>query len=103
MARKRTLEFEGWGNIGEPPYLLSLLATSPLTCAFYKSLLCSPLRMESLLTGSSRDCSSYNMEFCWVGVQMTPKKKDRSRGVWWWYIIIFSEEARLRRAKTMNA
>ena len=28
------------------------------------------------------------MDLCLVGVQMTPRKKDRSRGVWWWYIII---------------
>ena len=98
-ARKRTHAFEGWGNKGEPPCLLSPLATSPLACAFYHSLLCSPLGMESLLRGSCRGCWSYNMELCLVGVQMTPRKKNRSRGVGCWYIIILLRGSEAKTCK----
>ena len=96
------LESEGWGNIGEPPCLLSILANSRLACVFYHSLLCSPLGMKSLLTCSSRGCWSYNMELCCrVGVEMTLRKKDRSRGDGYITILFCRSEAKVY--KTTNA
>ena len=55
--------------------------------------------MESLFTGSSRGCWSYNMELCWVGVQMTPRKKNRSRGLGCWYIIILLRGSEAKTCK----
>ena len=96
---KKDTRVRGVGKQRRAPCLLSPLATSPLACAFYHSLLCSPLEIKSLLTGSCGGCWSYNMKFCSVGVQMTPRKKDRSRGVGCWYIIILLRTSAAKTCK----